>query len=84
MDVDGRAREDERIVAVVARLPRRLLRQLRNHPDVVALSTDAPVTSMQASPPVGTVYTVTTPRSGERRVGQECQITCRSRGPPER
>jgi hypothetical protein len=47
------------IDAFAGRLPRRMLRQLRNHPDVVSLSTDAQVTSMQVSPPVGTVYTVT-------------------------
>ncbi len=40
-------------------LPRSLLRSLRNHPDVVSLSTDAPVSSLQATPPVGTIYTVT-------------------------
>ena len=46
------------IEAFAGRLPRRMLRQLRNHPDVVSMSTDAPVTSMQSSP-VGTVFTVT-------------------------
>ena len=55
-----RADQDFGVIdAFAGRIPRRLLRQLRNHPDVVSMSTDAPVTSMQVSPPVGTVYTVT-------------------------
>ena len=40
-------------------LPVGLLRAIQNHPDVLAFSIDGAVTSSQAAPPVGTIYTVT-------------------------
>ncbi len=42
------------IEAVACRLPRRMLRQLRNHPDVVAMSVDADVSPMSVAGLTGT------------------------------